>query len=86
MKKRSGDLHQHDADDDDDEGTLWRKDTECVFMCKDECKGLDENTPAAMLGCGKVSGNQSALCCTYCSQSRCFVKIWTFTMNTITEL
>lgn len=29
MKKRSGDLHQHDADD--DEGTLWRKDIENVF-------------------------------------------------------
>lgn len=48
MKKRSRDLHQHDADDaddgddDDDEGTLWRQDTESVFMCKDEHKGLDE--------------------------------------------
>jgi len=30
MKKRSGDLHQHD--DDDDEETLWRKDIEYVIM------------------------------------------------------
>lgn len=46
MKKRSGDLHQHDADD---EGTLCQKHTEYVFMCKDEQKGQDENTSAAVL-------------------------------------
>lgn len=38
MKKRSGDLHQHD-DADDDEGTLWQKDTEYVFTRKEEHKG-----------------------------------------------
>lgn len=56
MKKRSGDLHQHDADG-DDEGTLWCSNIEyvyCEFMCKDEHNGLDENTPAAMLWSGKV--------------------------------
>lgn len=56
IKKRSGDLHQHDADG-DDEGTLWRSDIEyvyCEFMCKDEHNGLDENTPAAMLWSKKV--------------------------------
>lgn len=46
MKKRSQDLHQHEADN---EGTLCRKHIECVFMCKDEHKGQDEHASAAVL-------------------------------------
>lgn len=53
MKKRSGDLHQHDADD--DEGTLWRKkDIEYEL----QHKGLDENTQCC----------ETRQLCTYCSQ------------------
>lgn len=35
-------------------GHFDEKDIKYVFMCKDEHKGLDENTPAAMLWTGEV--------------------------------
>lgn len=81
MTKRSGDLHQHDADD---EGTLWRKDTECVYMGRDEHKGLDEST---MLWSGKVLRISQRRPPRSRAQMFCLtVKKWTFTMNMITEL
>lgn len=48
-------------------GHFDEKDIKYVFMCKDEHKGLDENTPAVMLWMGRV-----LKICTYCSQSRFF--------------
>lgn len=63
MKKRSGDLHQHDAaaaDDDDDEGTIWWN----KLNVQRWTWRLDETAADAKFW-------KSSLCSTFGSQCRC---------------